>query len=186
MQFRSKFLEPVEEFHGQLGKVPELPSEDHPDFQTERLRPKLGRGETLGCFWNAAGHSMLRSAVGSCGRTLPKSLVLRGQSPAKIEALALIPCASKERPTFELKLRVAEDFINADHLYFPHNVDFRGRCYPLPPGTQPIVKRNVNTHPIGTGAQATFESHGGRRQPRFANVLRVEAFGTRWTLLVEG
>ncbi|CAE7475397.1 RPOT2 [Symbiodinium microadriaticum] len=38
-----------------------------------------------------------------------------------------------ERPTFELKLRSAEDFVNAEKLYFPHNVDFRGRCYPLPP-----------------------------------------------------
>eukprot|EP00439_Symbiodinium_sp_Y106_P067899 s3700_g11.t1 len=38
-----------------------------------------------------------------------------------------------ERPTFELKLRSAEDFVNAEKLYFPHNMDFRGRCYPLPP-----------------------------------------------------
>lgn len=38
-----------------------------------------------------------------------------------------------ERPTFELKLKVARDFVNAPHLFFPHNVDFRGRAYPVPP-----------------------------------------------------
>lgn len=37
------------------------------------------------------------------------------------------------RPTFELKLQVAESFVNAPALYFPHNVDFRGRAYPIPP-----------------------------------------------------
>lgn len=38
-----------------------------------------------------------------------------------------------ERPTFELKLKVAEDFLEAPRLFFPHNVDFRGRAYPVPP-----------------------------------------------------
>mmetsp|Transcript_24053 Transcript_24053/g.38521 ORF Transcript_24053/g.38521 Transcript_24053/m.38521 type:complete len:1274 (-) Transcript_24053:63-3884(-) len=38
-----------------------------------------------------------------------------------------------ERPTFMLKLRVAEDFASASRLYFPHSVDFRGRAYPVPP-----------------------------------------------------
>lgn len=38
-----------------------------------------------------------------------------------------------ERPTFLLKLRVADDFENAPAMYFPHNVDFRGRAYPIPP-----------------------------------------------------
>lgn len=38
-----------------------------------------------------------------------------------------------ERPTFELKLKVARDFENAESLYFPHNIDFRGRAYPIPP-----------------------------------------------------
>lgn len=38
-----------------------------------------------------------------------------------------------ERPTFELKLRVARDFATAPRLFFPHNVDFRGRAYPVPP-----------------------------------------------------
>eukprot|EP00913_Durusdinium_trenchii_P024812 g23288.t1 len=40
---------------------------------------------------------------------------------------------SKERPTFELKLQVAEEFLHAEKVYFPHNVDFRGRSYPIPP-----------------------------------------------------
>eukprot|EP00437_Effrenium_voratum_P026582 CAMPEP_0181400584 /NCGR_PEP_ID=MMETSP1110-20121109/2189_1 /TAXON_ID=174948 /ORGANISM="Symbiodinium sp., Strain CCMP421" /LENGTH=1047 /DNA_ID=CAMNT_0023522685 /DNA_START=38 /DNA_END=3178 /DNA_ORIENTATION=- len=38
-----------------------------------------------------------------------------------------------ERPTFLLKLQVAEDFRHAEKIYFPHNVDFRGRAYPVPP-----------------------------------------------------
>merc|ERR1719261_1258905 len=38
-----------------------------------------------------------------------------------------------DRPTFLLKLRVARDFEHAPCLYFPHNVDFRGRAYPVPP-----------------------------------------------------
>jgi len=38
-----------------------------------------------------------------------------------------------ERPTFEQKLTVARDFQYAEHLFFPHNIDFRGRAYPVPP-----------------------------------------------------
>jgi len=38
-----------------------------------------------------------------------------------------------ERPTFQLKLQVAQDFVRVPRLYFPHNVDFRGRAYPIPP-----------------------------------------------------
>ncbi|CDJ28629.1 LOW QUALITY PROTEIN: uncharacterized protein EMH_0001870 [Eimeria mitis] len=38
-----------------------------------------------------------------------------------------------ERPSFLLKLETAENFAVSSALYFPHNIDFRGRCYPLPP-----------------------------------------------------
>lgn len=38
-----------------------------------------------------------------------------------------------ERPTFKLKLKVAQEFENAHNMYFPHNIDFRGRAYPIPP-----------------------------------------------------
>jgi len=38
-----------------------------------------------------------------------------------------------ERPTFLLKLQVAKNFQHAPCIHFPHNVDFRGRAYPLPP-----------------------------------------------------
>jgi len=38
-----------------------------------------------------------------------------------------------EWPTFEFKIRVARNFQNAERIYFPHNVDFRGRTYPIPP-----------------------------------------------------
>eukprot|EP00397_Hematodinium_sp_SG-2012_P008082 GEMP01008137.1.p1 GENE.GEMP01008137.1~~GEMP01008137.1.p1 ORF type:complete len:1103 (+),score=219.97 GEMP01008137.1:115-3423(+) len=37
------------------------------------------------------------------------------------------------RPTLQLKMQVAHNYYNADRFYFPHNVDYRGRSYPLPP-----------------------------------------------------
>lgn len=38
-----------------------------------------------------------------------------------------------ERPTFQFKINVARDFEHAEAIYFPHNIDFRGRAYPIPP-----------------------------------------------------
>jgi DNA-directed RNA polymerase len=32
-----------------------------------------------------------------------------------------------------LKLTVAQGFENVNQIYFPHNIDFRGRIYPIPP-----------------------------------------------------
>lgn len=32
-----------------------------------------------------------------------------------------------------LRLNIAQSFKNVDSLYFPHNIDFRGRAYPIPP-----------------------------------------------------
>lgn len=37
------------------------------------------------------------------------------------------------RCDFLLKLNVAKGFSNISKIYFPHNVDFRGRVYPVPP-----------------------------------------------------
>jgi len=37
------------------------------------------------------------------------------------------------RCDFTLKLNVAKAFRNIEKIYFPHNVDFRGRVYPIPP-----------------------------------------------------
>ena len=34
---------------------------------------------------------------------------------------------------FTLKLGVAQAFRNVDSIYFPHNLDFRGRVYPITP-----------------------------------------------------
>lgn len=31
------------------------------------------------------------------------------------------------------KLQVAEEFLHEDAIYFPYNLDFRGRAYPIPP-----------------------------------------------------
>jgi DNA-directed RNA polymerase len=37
------------------------------------------------------------------------------------------------RCDFTLKLNVAKAFLNMERIYFPHNIDFRGRIYPIPP-----------------------------------------------------
>lgn len=37
------------------------------------------------------------------------------------------------RCDFRLKLNVAEEHQNDEAIYFPHNMDFRGRVYPIPP-----------------------------------------------------
>lgn len=37
------------------------------------------------------------------------------------------------RCDMELKLKIAQDFENYPELFFPHNMDFRGRVYPLHP-----------------------------------------------------
>lgn len=37
------------------------------------------------------------------------------------------------RCDLKLKLWVAEKFLNEEKIYFPHNLDFRGRTYPIPP-----------------------------------------------------
>ena len=34
---------------------------------------------------------------------------------------------------FNLKLNIARAYSKVDHFYFPHNFDFRGRVYPIPP-----------------------------------------------------
>jgi len=37
------------------------------------------------------------------------------------------------RCDFSLKINVARAFKDVEKIYFPHNVDFRGRVYPIPP-----------------------------------------------------
>jgi DNA-directed RNA polymerase len=37
------------------------------------------------------------------------------------------------RCDFTLKLNVARSFRDISKIYFPHNIDFRGRLYPIPP-----------------------------------------------------
>lgn len=48
-------------------------------------------------------------------------------------ARKVVQTLQSERPTFDLKLQVAKEFLNAEQVYFPQNVDFRGRSYPIPP-----------------------------------------------------
>lgn len=35
--------------------------------------------------------------------------------------------------SFLLQLSVAKAFKECEKIYFPHNLDFRGRTYPIPP-----------------------------------------------------
>ena len=37
------------------------------------------------------------------------------------------------RSDFNFKLNIARSFSRVDRFYFPHNLDFRGRVYPVPP-----------------------------------------------------
>ena len=37
------------------------------------------------------------------------------------------------RCDFSLKLAVAKSYMNIEKFYYPQNIDFRGRLYPIPP-----------------------------------------------------
>lgn len=37
------------------------------------------------------------------------------------------------RSDFQIKLNIAKNFSKVKEIYFPHNIDYRGRCYPLSP-----------------------------------------------------
>ena len=37
------------------------------------------------------------------------------------------------RCDFNIKLRIAKDYSKVREFYFPHNIDYRGRCYPISP-----------------------------------------------------
>lgn len=70
---------------------------------------------------------------------LPEDFELLGekeQQMAKLKQYNTVKWRNElqsERPTFLLKMQVARDFQHAPSVYFPHNVDFRGRTYPVPP-----------------------------------------------------
>lgn len=55
------------------------------------------------------------------------------------EKLKLLKEHQKNREThalrceFLLRLSIAMSFKNVNQIYFPHNMDFRGRVYPIPP-----------------------------------------------------
>ena len=43
-----------------------------------------------------------------------------------------------QRVTARLKLDVAERFVHAPQIFFPHNLDFRGRAYAVGPHLQQV------------------------------------------------
>ncbi|SCO67353.1 DNA-directed RNA polymerase, putative [Plasmodium vivax] len=49
------------------------------------------------------------------------------------EISRLNKCLISERPTFLQKIAIAKTLKNCKVIYFPHNIDFRGRMYPLSP-----------------------------------------------------
>eukprot|EP00761_Pharyngomonas_kirbyi_P003872 gb/GECH01003876.1/.p1 GENE.gb/GECH01003876.1/~~gb/GECH01003876.1/.p1 ORF type:complete len:918 (+),score=223.69 gb/GECH01003876.1/:1-2754(+) len=75
-----------------------------------------------------------------------------------------------------LKLKVARDFRN-DRFYFPHNVDFRGRAYPIPPHLNHVgsdVCRGLlqfdKPQPLGTRGLRWLKIH-------LANLYGKDKFG---------
>jgi DNA-directed RNA polymerase, mitochondrial len=56
------------------------------------------------------------------------------------------------RCEFNLRLNIAESFKTCDKIYFPHNCDFRGRVYPIPPHLNhmgPDINRGILTFSEG-------------------------------------
>lgn len=65
------------------------------------------------------------------------------------------------RCEFNLRMRIAEAFKSCDSIYFPHNCDFRGRVYPIPPHLNhmgPDINRGLLTFTEGRplGEQGLF------------------------------
>ncbi|CRG96302.1 DNA-directed RNA polymerase, putative [Plasmodium gallinaceum] len=73
--------------------------------------------------------------------SLPKSVDLKSNNNEEIRKYYLLKeeinrlnkCLISERPTFLQKLAVAKTLKDNEMIYFPHNIDFRGRMYPLSP-----------------------------------------------------
>ncbi|SBS83677.1 DNA-directed RNA polymerase, putative (mtRNAP) [Plasmodium ovale curtisi] len=73
--------------------------------------------------------------------TIPSRLDLKIQNNEEIRKYYLLKeeinrlnkCLMSERPTFLQKLAVAKTLKDNEIIYFPHNIDFRGRMYPLSP-----------------------------------------------------
>ncbi|CRH00123.1 DNA-directed RNA polymerase, putative [Plasmodium relictum] len=73
--------------------------------------------------------------------SLPNSIDLKIHNNEEIRKYYLLKeeinrlnkCLISERPTFLQKLAVAKTLKDNEMIYFPHNIDFRGRMYPLSP-----------------------------------------------------
>ena len=68
----------------------------------------------------------------------------------------------------EIKLKIAEDFQNYPELFFPHNMDFRGRAYPLHPHLNHMgsdmcrgLLRFANSRPLGENGIGWLKIHLG-------------------------
>lgn len=67
-----------------------------------------------------------------------------------------------KRTAMSAKLSVAEMFLNEKEIYFPHNLDWRGRAYPIPTAVNPQA------------------DDCGRALLEFADGKRLGAAGLRW------
>ncbi|GBE59357.1 hypothetical protein BOVATA_008500 [Babesia ovata] len=63
---------------------------------------------------------------------LPDKSLIENESETAVSTMERANALS-ECSLFERRLRVAEDFLLEPRIYFPQNIDFRGRMYPLSP-----------------------------------------------------
>lgn len=91
------------------------------------------------------------------------------------------------RCDMELKLKVAEEFQSYPELFFPHNMDFRGRAYPLHPHLNHMgsdmcrgLLRFANSRPLGESGTRWLKIHLGNLYGGGVDKLSLEE-RKKWT-----
>ena len=108
--------------------VPPFESQD-PPMPVEPLT-----GSSAGAGAGSGATDAPLSASSSSSTTTTASTTSKGPSFREISRLRVARAnAHSQRCDFRLKLEVAKEHAGDPAIYFPHNMDFRGRVYPLPP-----------------------------------------------------